>query len=248
MSDENQEVVPPVAAPVAAPTPAPTQAVSAGAPAPAEPQAVVPYTYEPIEGDPGLTMALQFVGKLGITPDSLELQSAMKGDFTFIKAKLASLGASAAGFEHYIALAEKSFDTHVKTGAEKIAAAATAIHAAVGGEDQWKTIQEWASKNADDGEKEQINSMLNAGGFQARAAAALLHQMHSNAIGVVVNPASATVPNVAGGSNAVAAAGAPLSPEAFQKEVAALVGKHGMHAAQSSPEMAALRQRRQNYR
>lgn len=249
MSDENQVAAPaPAPAPAAAPAPAPSPAAPAPAPAPApagDTDAVTPYEYEPIPDDPGLTMALQFVGKLGLTPDSPELKAAMEGDFNFIKAKLASMGAKAQGFEHYIALAEKSFANHVTAHGEKVAAAEAAIHAAVGGAEQWQTIQTWASANADAGEKEQINAMLNAGGFQARAAAALLHSMHSNAVGTVVTPANAA-PGAA--SSAPAMTGAALSPEAYQNAIADLVKAHGMHGAYKHPDMESLRARRNAYR
>lgn len=245
MSTEDQVVVPPVAAPAATPALAPTPApAAADTPAP-DADAATPYEYEPIPDDPGLTMALQFVGKLGLTPESPELQAAMKGDFNFIKAKLASMGAKAQGFEHYIALAEKSFSNHVTAHSAKVAAAETAIHAAVGGPDQWQTIQAWASANADDGEKEQINAMLNAGGFQARAAAVLLHSMHSNAVGTVVNPANAA-PGAA--SSGAPASGAPLTAAEYANEVSKLVRQYGARGAQSAPEMKVLDQRRANSR
>lgn len=244
MSTEDQVVTPPMPAPAAVPAPVPTPAPAADVPAP-DADAVTPYEYEPIPDDPGLTMALQFVGKLGLTPDSPELKAAMEGDFNFIKAKLASMGAKAQGFEHYIALAEKSFANHVTAHGAKVAAAETAIHAAVGGPEQWQTIQAWASANADDGEKEQINAMLNAGGFQARAAAAMLHSMHSNAVGTVVNPANAA-PGAA--SSGAPASGSPLTAAEYANEVSKLVRQYGARGAQSAPEMKVLDQRRANSR
>lgn len=244
MSTEDQVVTPPMPAPAAAPAPAPTQAPAADTPA-IDVDAVTPYEYAEIPDDPGLTMALKFVGKLGLTPESPELKAAMEGDFNFIKAKLASMGAKAQGFEHYIALAEKSFANHVTEHSAKVAAAETAIHAAVGGPEQWQTIQAWASANADVGEKEQINAMLNAGGFQARAAAALLHSMHSNAVGTVVNPANAA-PGAASAS--APASGAPLTAAEYANEVSKLVRQYGARGAQSAPEMKVLDQRRANSR
>ena len=243
MSTEDQVVTPPMPAPAAAPVPAPTPA-PADAPAP-DADAVTPYEYAEIPDDPGLTMALKFVGKLGLTPESPELKAAMEGDFNFIKAKLASMGAKAQGFEHYIALAEKSFANHVTAHSAKVAAAETAIHAAVGGPEQWQAIQSWASANADDGEKEQINAMLNAGGFQARAAAALLHSMHSNAVGTVVNPANAA-PGAA--SSGAPVSGSPLTAAEYANEVSKLVRQYGARGAQSAPEMKVLDQRRANSR
>lgn len=236
-------------------TPAlPTPVVAPPPPAPVVPEVKTPVDqaatpdstaieYEPIENDPGLTMALQFVGKHGIGPDSPEMAAALKGDFTFLKAKLAAAGA--AGFEHYIALAEKSWEKHVSTAAENITKTATLIHGAVGGEEQWQAIQKWAGENADPDEKSAINTMLNAGGFQARAAASLLKQMHAAAAGTVVNPADPVSGALASGGGAAVATA--LSPAAYAKEVAALTAKIGSHAAGRSPELAALRERRMQY-
>lgn len=232
----------PTPAPAPAPTPEPEKKPDAGK---NEPTEVVPFEYAPVEGDPGLTMALQFVGKHGITPDSPEMQAAMNGDFSFIKAKMASLGAAAQGFEHYVAMAEKSYENHVKTETEKQTKTAGLLHEAVGGEEAWKEIQSWATSNAEPEEKEQINAMINAGGFQARAAAALLQQLYTRASGTVQEPAS-PVQNVPA-NNASPAQGA-ISPADYQKAISALVAKHGPIGASKSPEWAALQQRRANYR
>lgn len=245
MTTENADVPPlstPVVAAPAAPAPVPApEAKEKPTDPPANEPAVI--EYEPVADDPGLTMALQFIGKHGVGPDSPEVQAALKGDFTFLKAKLASAGA--AGYEHYIALAEKSWEKHVATSAETHTKTATAIHAAVGGEEQWQTIQKWAGEHADDSEKSAINTMLNAGGLQARAAAMLLQQMHASAAGTVVTPAEPVAGvQPSGGGAAVAAA---LSPADYGKEVAALTAKLGANAAGRSKEMEALRQRRMQY-
>lgn len=250
MTTENQEVqAAPAAAPAAAAAPVAAAQPAAPAAAPVAPAADTStpgvIEYEAIPDDPGLTMALQFVGKQGISPDSPEMEAALKGDFSFLKATLAAKGVSAAGFEHYLALAEKSWEKHVATSAENHSKTATAIHAAVGGEEQWQAIQKWAGENADPEEKTAINSMLNAGGLQARAAAILLAQMHGAAAGTVVNPANPVGSQPSGGG--AAAAGA-LSPADYAKEVAALTRSMGAHAAGRSPEMEALRTRRSQYR
>lgn len=246
-TDADEVQVPALPTPVVA---APTPVVPEVKPDPTKPDPAKPDTtdsgvieYEPIENDPGLTMALQFVGKHGIGPDSPEMAAALKGDFTFLKAKLAAAGA--AGYEHYVALAEKSWEKHVAVEAESITKTAALIHTAVGGEEQWQTIQKWAGENADPEEKAAINTMLNAGGFQARAAASLLKQMHAAAAGTVVNPAEPVAGAVASGGGAAVATA--LSPAAYAKEVAALTAKIGSQAAGRSPELEALRQRRMQY-
>lgn len=248
MTTETQDQgAPALPTPVVVP-PAPVAPETPAKPEPAKPDTAAVdagvVEYEPIPDDPGLTMALQFVGKHGIAPDSPEMSAALKGDFSFLKAKLAAAGA--AGFEHYIALAEKSWEKHVAVAAETHTKTATAIHAAVGGEEQWQAIQKWAGENADPEEKTAINSMLNAGGLQARAAAILLQQMHSAAAGTVVAPASPVAGAVASGGAAPSAAA--LSPTDYAKEVATLVAKLGASGAGRSPEMEVLRTRRSQYR
>lgn len=243
-TDADEVQVPALPTPaVASPAPAPTPEAKPDDKKSDTPDDSGVIEYEPIENDPGLTMALQFVGKHGIGPDSPEMAAALKGDFTFLKAKLAAAGA--AGYEHYIALAEKSWDKHVSSTAENITKTATLIHSAVGGEEQWQAIQKWAGENADPDEKSAINTMLNAGGFQARAAASLLKQMHAAAAGTVVNPAEPVAGAPASGGGAAVATA--LSPAAYAKEVAALTAKIGSHAAGRSKELEALRQRRMQY-
>jgi len=61
-------------------------------------------------GDPGLDMALSFIGKLGIGPDHPAIVAARQGDFAFIKAELAGRGDKAQGWEQYLSLAEKAFE------------------------------------------------------------------------------------------------------------------------------------------
>ena len=240
MADENQEVLTPVVPPAA-------QVVVAPAPAAADPASTepAPYEYAEVPDDPGLNMALGFVGKLGFSPESPAIVAAMAGDFTFLKAQLAALGPKATGFEHYIALAEKSFKASVDNASVKVTETAEAIHRTVGGEENWVAIKEWASANADDGEKAELNSMLNAGGFHAKAAAAYLASLYGNASGTVINPGNAA-PNARGGQ--APAAGAPLSPQEYRAAVTALVKQHGINGADRHPDMKVLDQRAANYR
>ena len=245
MADENQEVQTPEVPATPATTPAtPKTATAPAAPDPASTEPAV-YEYAEVPDDPGLTMALGFVGKLGFTPESPAMVAAMSGDFTFLKAQLAALGPKATGFEHYIALAEKSFKANVDSTSTKIAETAEAIHRTVGGEENWTAIKEWATANADDGEKAELNSMLNAGGFHAKAAASYLASLYGNASGTVVNPVNAA-PNARGGP--APASGAPLSPTEYRSAVAALVKKHGTNGADRHPDMKVLDQRAANFR
>lgn len=249
MTTESQEQVvqPAGTTPAAA---APAAVASAAAPAaqaqtPADTQPEV-YEYNEVPDDPGLNMALKFIGGQGLGLEHPAVQAAIKGDFSFLRAELATRGDKARGYEEYLKLAEKSYAKHVNDQTAREAEAAQLIHQTVGGEENWKTIQEWAKANAEDGERKAINAMLNAGGFQARAAATLLQTLYAGAQGTVVEPASAVRNGVP--ANGASAAQAALSPADFQTQFAALVAKVGVTAAGKSPEYRQLVARRQAYR
>lgn len=194
-------------------------------------------------GDPGLDMALGFIGKLGIGPDHPAVKAAQSGDFTFIKAELASRGEKATGWEQFVALAERSYESTVKQAQESAAKTRALVEDAVGGAENWKEIQAWAKQNADPAERAQINSMLNQGGIAARAAAKLLGELYAQQA-AVKEPANAAS-NVR--SKAAASNGA-LSPAEYQTELKALVAKIGAHRVGDSAEYQQLQQRRRAFR
>ena len=196
-------------------------------------------------GDPGLDMALGFIGKLGIGPDHPAIVAARQGDFSFIKAELAGRGEKAQGWEQYLSLAERAFESAQKSSQESTAKTKQIVEQAVGGADQWVAIQSWAKANAEPEERAQINSMLNQGGLAAQAAAKLLSELYNQAHNTVVEPAEASNPNR---GNRPAASNAALSPQEYQAEIKALIGRIGAHRVQDSPEYAQLQQRRRMFR
>ena len=196
-------------------------------------------------GDPGLDMALGFIGKLGIGPDHPAIAAARQGDFSFIKAELAGRGEKAQGWEQYLSLAERAFENAQKSAQESTAKTKQIVEQAVGGADQWVAIQSWAKANAEPEERAQINSMLNQGGLAAQAAAKLLSELYNQAHNTVVEPAEASNPNR---GNRPAASNAALSPQEYQAEIKALIGRIGAHRVQDSPEYAQLQQRRRMFR
>lgn len=238
MTDEVINNAAPAPAPAPAPTPAPAPAPAGDQPQPDS--ADSGFEYAEVEGDPGLTMALKFVGSRGIGPDSPEMQAAMQGDFSYLKAALASLGSKAQGFEAVLALAEKSWEKHVSERTEQVQATHELLVKEVGSPETWNEIKAWAGEHAEPEEKTAINAMLDAGGFQARAAAAFLAKLYHGAAGTSVEPAPATK-----GAPAASAApfGTPLDDEAFAAEVSKLVRSHGVHGYRNSPEFAALQAR-----
>lgn len=196
-------------------------------------------------GDPGLDMALGFIGKLGLGPAHPTVLAARQGDFTYLKAHLAGLGTKATGWEQYIALAERAYTSRAAAQKETQEKTKGIILDTVGGEESWVAIQAWARDNADDSEREEINGMIAKGGQSARAAALLLSNLYNVAHGGVQNPKSATkdVP----GQQARASSGA-LSPTEYAAEVQALSKRIGGHRMDGSPEYAQLKQRRSMYR
>lgn len=196
-------------------------------------------------GDPGLDMALTFIGRMGIGPDHPAVVAARQGDFSFIKAELAGRGEKAQGWEQYLALAEKAYESAQKTAQETVAKTKAIVEQTVGGAEQWVAIQSWAKANAEPHEREQINSMLNQGGLAAQAAAKLLSELYNQAHNTVVEPAEPANPNR---SNRAASSTAALSPQDYQAELKALIGRIGAHRVQDSPEYAQLQQRRRMYR
>lgn len=187
-------------------------------------------------GYAGLDMALDFIGKLGIGMDHPAMLATKTGDFSLMEAHLASLGDKATGYDKFIALAKDAFTQH----SEKTTAKATAINGAIKGVlgDSQATVLEWASKNASDAERAEINTMLAAGPVQARAAANLLLGAYQKAGGTVIEPASATNGNPGNGS-APSQSNGPLTNKAFATEVGKLHRQYGA-AYIKSPEYRAL--------
>lgn len=232
----------------AAAQPAPQPAAAAPAPAPAPAPEVkagdvadAPFEYAEVEDDPGLTMALKFVGNLGITPDHPAMAAALQGDFGLLSAHLAALGPKATGHEAILNLAKQSWERHVANETSAREATREAVFSVVGGEEQWTAIKTWADANADPAEQEAINGMFKAGGLQAKMAAEFLRNRYSESTGAVVEPKSAVSPAQAA---APASNGGAISPAEFQAELTKLTRQYGARGVQSSPEYKALSQRR----
>lgn len=214
------------------PTPTPAPADTGGDPA--------PITYDPT-GDTALDVALSFVGKLGISMEHPAMQATATGDFSLIKAHLATMGDKAAGWEQMVALAEGSYTRTSEAQAATATAVATAVHAVAGSPEAWAEVKAWASTKATPEEKADLNAMFDAGPRQARAAAMMIMEAYSKATGTVTKPASAVKQGTAGvGNNSTG----KLSARDYHGEVRALRGKFANDVSMAqSPEYAALRQR-----
>lgn len=222
----------------APPTPSPPSVP----PAPAAPAEGEVFEFEPT-GDVGLDMALAFIGKAGISEDHPAMQAAVNGDFSILKATLASKGVQ--GWEQFVALGEAAHSRKAAEAQAQRAKLQEAVFQEAGGKEQWLAVQKWASANATAEEKAEINALLNKGGLAAKGAVKYLVDVYSRANNVEVNPRDATANASRGG--VPADDNEPLSPRAYAKAVQELnVQLRGR--LEGSKEYANLQRRRQAFR
>lgn len=256
--------VPPTPVPAPAPAPAPAAAAEAApapnpAPAPAGPPAIAEeapadapaegleaeapasdgaVTYTPT-GDAAMDVALGFIGKLGIGPDTPEMVEAAKGNFAFLEAKLASLGDKAVGWQQFVALGKQSFEAATAKAKASDAAITEAVNQAVGGPEVLNSILSWAAQAASPEEKKHFNEQLRSNPLAARLAASELMRLYQNAGGTVVNPKPVTKGDT---PNSASVPTAPLTRKEYSQEVDKLSRKLGGNL-NNSPEYAALNAR-----
>lgn len=193
--------------------------------------------YDPT-GDAGLDFTLSFIGSLGIEGTDPAMVAAANGDFSFIEAKLASLGDKAKGWEQHIALGKQAYGRQLDAFKAEQGKTLAAVHTVAGGEDQWKALVAWAGTQVSPEEKAALDAMFDAGPTSAAMAARMLVQAHAEAKGTTVKPA-----NPAQAASGVApAAPTALTAANYAKEVDALYQQIGSRM-DTSPEYAALRQR-----
>jgi len=187
-------------------------------------------------------MALNYIGARGFGPDHPAVRAAIQGDFSLLRASLAGLGDKAAGYEAYVALAEKAYKDAIKSFEETEQKAIAAVLEVVGSPENWEAIHAWARENADPDEKEEINAMLGGTPRQARAAAVYLRDLYEKAHGTTVAPARATKDTVAG--SYTPAGGGPITdPKEYARLVSELHRKLG-NRMEGSEEYKQLQQRR----
>jgi len=202
-----------------------------------------PVSYEPT-GDVGLDMALEFVGKAGIGIDHPAMKAAQEGDFSILKATLASKGV--AGWEQFVALGEAAYARTQAAAKEASAKIVAIVHEVAGGADKWAEVQKWAAANATPEERTQINALLNQGGLATKGAVQYLVGAYNRAANVDATPVDPLA--LAGrGGGAPTGDAAPLSPRAYSDAVAQLNARLGGRL-EGSPEYAKLQARRQAYR
>lgn len=208
-------------------------------------------TYEPT-GNPKLDISLSFLSKVGIKPDSAEMKAAEQGDFSILKATLATMGDKARGWEANVALGESAYAETMAATATRRAADQKAVLDVVGGEANWTAIKGFAAAATADSpaERAQVNAALNAGGIHAKAMAIYLqglYHQHSE----TQTPAKVVAPGVAATPASAPASGpnAPLSPREYTAEVQKLaVTLRNKGGIDNSPQYKALQARRAAWR
>jgi len=199
-------------------------------------------------GDPGMDMALSFVGRLGLKPDHPAMAKAAEGDFSFIKAHLATLGDKAKGWEQHIALAEQAYGNQVKTQQALTQAITTSVHREAGGPAQWAAIEAWAKANADPKERDYINKMLADNPVSAQAAVILLKRGYEKATGTTVEPANPLKGDTPSAEGAKPDNQGPLSRKEYAKAVIELNRRKPGAVDRKDPEYLQLQQRARAYK
>lgn len=223
--------LPALSTPPAAPAPA--------APVPAPVELAPTAKFEPT-GDPLLDTALDYVAGLGIASTDPVIEAARDGDFGPLEAKLAALGDKAKDKDRYLALAKRAYEDTVRKADEHNAKVTSIVHSVVGGEANWTAIQTWASAQATDEEKAQINAAFAAGGLQAKAAADYLAKAFTKAGRPGVPKTPATKPEAA----AAPAGDSPLTARDYARQVEELSRKNRGGDVSHLPEYQTLRARR----
>lgn len=225
--------------PEAKPNPAPTEPkIELDTPPAVEGLEANPVVYD-ATGNAGLDLALEFIGGLGFGPEHPALTAASDGDFAPLKEAMGKLGDKAKGWERYVKLGEEAYSNQANTRKEADEKALKSIVEAAGGKDDWEAIRSWASANATDAEKVEVNAALKMGG---RVATQMVQALRTQWLAKAERDAPSAVKDSAR-TNATSTE--VLTAEAYQKEVAALHRKHrGDLEGRGYKEYEALQHRR----
>ena len=225
---------PPAAAPAAAPD-VRLDAPDAGV-AP-NPDTSQEFSYDPT-GDAGLDYALNFVGKLGYGDAHPAILAAQKGDFSLIRAELATKGV--AGSDAVLALAEQAYTRFAAEDAKKSEELAGFAAQAAGSAENWAVVRAWAAQEATPQEKAQVNAALSQGGLVAQGVISQLVALYQQKHTLPKDAATVAKPGEAG---TAAPSNEPMTAKAYAQAVEALRQKLG-NRTDDSPEYAALQSQR----
>ena len=225
---------PPAAAPAAAPAvllDAPAEGVTPN------PDTSQEFSYDPT-GDAGLDYALNFVGKLGYGDTHPAIIAAQKGDFSLIRAELATKGV--AGSDAVLALAEQAYTRFAAEDAKKSEELAGFAAQAAGSAENWAVVRAWAAQEATTQEKAQVNAALAQGGLVAQGVISQLVALYQQKHTLPKDAADVAKPGAVG---TAAPSTEPMTAKAYAQAVEALRQKLGSRT-EDSPEYAALQSQR----
>ena len=233
-----QAAAPAAQAPAAPATP-PADVLLGDPPAPVapNPDTTQEFTYDPT-GDAGLDYALNFVGKLGYGDTHPAIIAAQKGDFSLIRAELATKGV--AGSDAVLALAEQAHARFVAEDAKRSEELAGFAAQAAGSAENWAVVRAWAAQEATPEEKAQVNAALSQGGLVAKGVISQLVALYQQKHTLPKDAANVAKPGEAG---TAAPSNEPMTAKAYAQAVEALRQKLG-NRTEDSPEYAALQSQR----
>lgn len=196
------------------------------------------YVEQYAEDKPALSLALGFLKDAGINPTDPAFQMAeVDGDFTLLEALLAQKGLP--GSDKMLGILKGEVEAYKASVAEAQAKTEEQVAGILG--DVQEEILEWARSNATEDEKEAINSMMDAGGVYAAAAAIMLRENFNATVQPTKPAKSATVnPTTPAGS-------VPLTASEYAAQVQALAKKFNGDP-RGTPEYKALTAKRQQAR
>lgn len=225
----------PAAAPAAAPADvlldAPAEGVTPN------PDTSQEFSYDPT-GDAGLDYALNFVGKLGYGDTHPAIIAAQKGDFSLIRAELATKGV--AGSDAVLALAEQAYTRFAAEDAKKSEELAGFAAQAAGSAENWAVVRAWAAQEATPQEKAQVNAAIAQGGLVAQGVISQLVALYQQKHTLPKAAADVAKPGAVG---TAAPSNEPMTAKAYAQAVEALRQKLGSRT-EDSPEYAALQSQR----
>ena len=195
------------------------------------------FSYDPT-GDAGLDYALNFVGKLGYGDAHPAILAAQKGDFSLIRAELATKGV--AGSDAVLALAEQAYTRFSAEDAKKSEELAGFAAQAAGSAENWAVVRAWAAQEATPQEKAQVNAALSQGGLVAQGVISQLVVLYQQKHTLPKDAATVAKPGEAG---TAAPSNEPMTAKAYAQAVEALRQKLG-NRTEDSHEYAALQSQR----
>ena len=195
------------------------------------------FSYDPT-GDAGLDYALNFVGKLGYGDTHPAMAAAQKGDFSLIRAELATKGV--AGSDAVLALAEQAYTRFAAEDAKKATELSGFAAQAAGSAENWAAVRAWAAAEATPQEKAQVNAAIAQGGLVAQGVISQLVSLYQQKHTLPKDAAPVAKPGEVGGSAPTAG---PMTAQAYAQAVEQLRQKYGSNT-DSTPEYAALQSQR----